>query len=101
MLPFGRLDGDLGEPVGADELTVAQPGLKTLGADTADGRGGLVAGQQGERPGVGEVQRPFQAGEDAREVGSQTVDRAGAVGDQVRAPAGEEFEVGDGGVVGV
>lgn len=35
-----------------------------------------VAGQQGERSGVGQVQRPFQPGENARELGSQAVDGA-------------------------
>lgn len=56
--------------------------------------------QQDKRPGVGEIQCPFQAGKDASELGSQSVDRAGAVGDQVQAAAGEDLEVGDGAVAG-
>ncbi|MFF1768055.1 hypothetical protein [Streptomyces sp. NPDC058249] len=44
VLPFGGLDGDLGEQVGADDVAVAQPGLQPLGADSADGRRRLVAG---------------------------------------------------------
>ncbi|WP_244258031.1 hypothetical protein [Streptomyces sp. Tu 2975] len=101
MLPFGGLHGGLGQSVGADGMAAAQPGLQPLGADSADGGWGLVAGQQGERAGVGQIRRPFQARENAGELGSETVDGAGAVGGQVHAPAGEDLEVGDGVVAGV
>lgn len=56
VLLFSGLDGDLGDPVRVHDMAVAQPGFQPLGADTADGGGGLVAGQQGERAGVGQVQ---------------------------------------------
>lgn len=99
-LAFSGLDGGLGEPAGADDVAVAQPGLQSLGADPANGGRGLVAGQQDERARVGQIQLPFQAGEDAGQLGSQAVDRAGVVGDQVHAPARENPEVDHGVVAG-
>lgn len=51
VLPFGGLDSGFGEPVGADDVAVAQSGLQPLDADPANSRGGLIAGQQGERAG--------------------------------------------------
>lgn len=51
-------------------------------------------------PGVGEVQGPLQAGGDAGELGTEAVDGAGAVGDQVHAAAGEDLEIDDGVVAG-
>ncbi|GAA2469569.1 hypothetical protein GCM10010388_72580 [Streptomyces mauvecolor] len=100
VLPFSGLDGDRSKPVRPQDVSVSKPRLQPLGTDPADGRRRLIAGQQGERAGVGEVEGPFQCGEDAGELGSQAVDGAGAVGNQVHATAGEEFEVGDGFVAG-
>lgn len=100
VLALSGVDDGLGEPAGVDDLSVTQPGLQPFHADTADGGRGLVSGQQHERAGVGQVQCPFQPGEDAGELGAEPVDATGAVGDQVRAAAGEDLEVGDGSVAG-
>jgi hypothetical protein len=95
VLPFGGLDGSLSEPVSIDDVTVAQPCLQPPAADPSDGCGRPVAGQQGERAGVGQIQCTFQAGEDAGEPGAEPVDGSGAVGDQTGA-AREDLEIGDG-----
>ncbi|WTN16163.1 hypothetical protein OHA83_42300 [Streptomyces canus] len=89
-----------GELVSPEDMPVAQPGLPSLGADPVDGGRRLMAGQQDEQAGAGEIQRPFQARQDACELGSKAIDGAGAVGDQVRAAPGEDLEVGDGAVAG-
>jgi hypothetical protein len=96
----GQPHSRLGEPVRAENLAVAQPALEPLLAHPSDGGRGLLAGQQRERAGVGHVQSPLQAGEDTTELGGEPVGGAGAVGDQVHAPAGEDLEVGDGLIAG-
>ncbi|MDQ0987571.1 hypothetical protein [Streptomyces sp. V2I9] len=68
----------------------------SIALSTAQGGRGLVAGQQRERTSVGEVQGPLQTGEDAAQLGADTVDGASAVGDQVRATPCEDLEVRDG-----
>ncbi|MDQ0904028.1 hypothetical protein QFZ22_000013 [Streptomyces canus] len=95
-LAFGGLDGCLGELVGVADAAVAEPGLQALGTEATQCGRSLVAGQQGERAGVGEVQGPLQSGEDAGELGAEPVDGAGAVGDEVHAAASEDLEVSDG-----
>lgn len=61
----GGLDGLRGELTGVANAAVMEPGRQALCAEPMEGCWRLVAGQQGERSGVGEVQRPFQTGEDA------------------------------------
>lgn len=96
VLALGGLEGCLGQLVGAVDLAVAQPRFQPLAADPAEGSRRLVTGQQDERAGVGEVECALQAGEDAGELGAEPVDGAGAVGDQVHAPTGEDLQIGDG-----
>ncbi|KUN31410.1 hypothetical protein AQJ27_51415 [Streptomyces olivochromogenes] len=96
VLALSRLEGGLGQLVGAEDLAVSQPRLQPLAADPAEGGRRLVAGQQDERAGVGDVERTLQTGKDASELSAEPVDGASAVGDQVHAPAGEDFQLGDG-----
>lgn len=94
VLAPGGFQGCLGEPVSAQDPAVTQPGLEPLPARPTEGGRGLIAGQEDDRACIGEVQGPFQAGEDAGQLGAEPVDGAGAVGDQVHATAGEDLEGG-------
>ena len=59
--------------------------------------GVCVAGQQDERAGVGERRSArSKTWEDASELSAESVDGASAVGDQIHASAGENFQLGDG-----
>ena len=90
-----RSAGDL---AGVTDLALPQPGFQGLRASRADRRGGsprgLVAAQQDQRPGGGQVQRAFQGREDRGQQAAQSVDEPGPVGDQVRAPRGQQLQLG-------
>jgi hypothetical protein len=91
VLVLGGVDGRLGQSSGVADLAVGQPLRQPGDAGATDDSRSLVAGQQAEWAGVGDVQGSFQGREHAQQGAAQSVDDTGAVLDQVGTASGQQL----------
>ena len=88
-LGLGRGDGFLGDVLGSLDGAVFEEGGEAPVAHTADGGRALVVAHQDEGALGVQVQCPLQGRKEGKEDVPETIDGAGAVGDEV-PPTGEQ-----------
>lgn len=90
VLGVGGVDGDLSDLLGLPGACLAELRGDAGHSGVAKLLGCLVLGEQGQRTlAAGVVERGFQGGEVFQQRGAETVDRAGAVSDEIGAVRGE------------